>query len=474
MLAVNIAIILGLGVLFIAVGYYLSRAVKTADQFILGTGKLGVAFGSASLLAFWITGNTTLAAPEAAYTMGILGAIGYGFLGGIAVMLFAPLAKRIHEVIPHGRTVGDFYMARFGNLNYVVFLVFLLIYVFGILITQGIGGGVILEQVFGIPYLLAVVLSFAIVIAYSMLGGFQSVTGVAFFQIVLILIAVAGVVPYVFFSQGASNVYQGMLNNSPELLDLTLPAGLLFLFGGAMLGIGEVFMDNTFWQRAYAIRRDRLTPTFIISGIGWAFVPIAVSTLAFVALAEGIKPEQVNQVAPQVAQQFGGGFANYMFLVVVWSAILSTAAASLNAFSSVILNDLVPRFRPNLREREQRRYGTIITVIVGVIALLLTLPQFTSMLQMLIFIGVINAAFIYPIALGLFWRRMTSTAALCAGIVSPIVGYVVYFTVGPIQGIIASGWVSLVLCLGLSLMTRSSYDWSILHNYGRRGAGEAE
>jgi len=242
MLAVNIAIILGLGVLFIAVGYYLSRAVRTADQFILGTGKLGVAMGSASLLAFWITGNTTLAAPEAAYTTGILGAVGYGFLGGIAVVLFAPLARRIHEVIPHGRTVGDFYSARFGGTNYFVFLFFLLIYVFGILITQGIGGGVILEQVFGIPYLLAVVLSFVIVISYSMLGGFQSVTGVAFFQIVLILIAVAGVVPYVFFSQGASNVYQGMLENNPDLLSLTLPAGLLFMFGGAMFGIGEVFI----------------------------------------------------------------------------------------------------------------------------------------------------------------------------------------------------------------------------------------
>jgi Na+/proline symporter len=474
MLAVNIAIILGLGVLFIAVGYYLSRAVSTADEFILGTGKLGVAMGSASLLAFWITGNTTLAAPEAAYTTGILGAVGYGFLGGIAVILFAPIATRIHEVIPHGRTVGDFYSARFGGTNYYVFLIFLLIYVFGILITQGIGGGVILEQVFGIPYLLAVVLSFVIVISYSMLGGFQSVTGVAFFQIILILVAVAGVVPFIFFRQGAHNVYQGILENNPDLLSLTLPAGLLFMFGGAMFGIGEVFMDNTFWQRAYAVRRDRLLPAFVISGIGWAFVPIAVSTLAFIALAEGLQPEQVNQVAPLVAQRFGGSFASYMFLVVVWSAILSTAAASLNAFASVILNDLVPRFRPNLGDPEQKRYGAVITVVVGVLALLLTLPQFTSMLQMLIFIGVINAAFIYPITLGLFWRRMTPTAALLAGVVSPVVGYIVYFTVGSLQGIVASGWVSLLLCVGVSLAARQSFDWGILHNYGRREVGDAE
>ena len=84
---INIMIIVGLGALFIGIGWYLSGTVETADEYILGTGRLGVAFGSASLLAFWITGNTTLAAPESAYTMGILGAVGYKPVGGMGVIL---------------------------------------------------------------------------------------------------------------------------------------------------------------------------------------------------------------------------------------------------------------------------------------------------------------------------------------------------------------------------------------------------
>lgn len=474
MLSLNIAIILGLGILFIGAGYYFSRRVRTADQFILGTGRLGVAFGSASILAFWITGNTILAAPEAAYTLGVLGMIGYGVLGGIGVIMFASIGKRIHEIIPHGRSVGDFYMARFGGKNYSVFLFFVFVYVFGALVTQGIGGGVILEQVFGIPYLVAVILSFAIVISYSMLGGFHSVTGVAFFQVVLILVAVAAVVPFVFFSQGGGAIYEGLQSRSPESLSLTNQAGLLFVFGGAMLGAGEVFMGNTFWQRAYAIRSDRLVRTFLISGIGWIFVPLAVSALAFIALAEGISPGQVNQVAPLVAERFGGSFVSYMFLVLVWSAILSTAAASLNALSALLLNDLVPRYRPNLGEQQQKRYGAFITLTVGVIGLLITLPQITSMLQLLIFLGVINAAFIYPIALGLFWRRMTSTAALSAGLAATAVGYTVYFTGGDLQGIVASGWVSIVLCVGVSLLSREYFDWEILRNYGKHRTGDKQ
>lgn len=470
MLFINVCIILGLGIIFIGIGWHVSKFVKTADEYIIGTGRLGVSFGAASLLAFWITGNTTLAAPESAYTMGILGAIGYGFLGGIAIVLFAPIAKRIHEVIPNGRTIGDFYRVRFDNKNYNLFLILLVIYVFGILMTQGIGGGVILEEIFNIPYVWAVTLSFIIVILYSMLGGFKSVTGVAFFQIILILIAVAGVIPYVFFKVGPSNIYEGLIENNKEMLNLLAPTGLLFMFGGTVMGIGEVFMDNTFWQRAYAIDKSKTVPAFLISGIGWAFAPIAMSTLAFIALAKGLVPAQVNQVAPMVAREYGGPIAGYVFLVVVWSAILSTAAAALNALVSLFLNDLIPQFKPGISSIQLKKYGVWITIIVGVISYFLTLPRFLSMLQMLIFLGVINGAFIFPIVLGLFWKKMNKNAAFWAVILASSIGYYIYYTIGALQGVVASGWISFLVSLIYSLACPEDYNWHKLINFKAEGS----
>jgi len=330
--------------------------------------------------------------------------------------------------------------------------------------TQGIGGGVILEEIFEIPYTLAVVLTFSIVILYTMAGGFRSVAGVAFFQILLILIAVAVIVPYVFFKVGPSNIYEGVLANHPDKLDLLAPAGLLFLTAGTVMGIGEVFMDNTFWQRGYAIRRDRVTPAFIISGIGWIFVPTAVGTLAFIALAEGLEPAHINQVAPMVARQVAGPLAGYMFLVVVWSALLSTAAGSLNALTSLVLNDLIPRYKPKATQVELKRYGMWMTVIFGAIALLLTLPRFLTMLEMLIFLAVINGAFIFPIVFGLFWKRMNTNAAFTAAVVATIVGYYVYYTVGSLQGLVASGWISFLVSIAYSWLQPADFDWEILRH----------
>lgn len=469
---VNIGIVLLLGASFIAAGWYFSRRVAAADEYILGSGKLGVAFGMTSLLAFWITGNTMLAAPESAYSFGIIGAAGYGLTGGLAVVLFGLLSKRIHQVIPHGKTVGDYYRTRFGDTNYYLFFVLLVIYILGIIVTQGIGGGVLLEQIFDIPYLIAVPLTFFIVIVYSYFGGFRSVAGVAYFQVLLILVVALVVPPLVYLNVGFEPTYQGMLQNAPESLNLFEPAALLFLFGFAFVGTGEVFMDNTFWQRAYAIRRDVVVKTFMLSGIGWALVPLAVASLAFVALGFGDSPEQINQVAPLIAQIYGGDIAGWLFLVAVWSALCSTTAASINSLATLVMNDIVPDVKEDVTNDELLMYGKYLTIVVGILGLLLSLPQILTMLQMLIFLGVINAAFLFPIIAGLWWEKTNPQAVLIAVVTATVVGYTIYFTVGDLQGVIASGWVSFILTYGISLLRPGEFEWQKLRDVGTPIGGE--
>lgn len=463
----SIFIILLLGASFIIASWYISKKVATADEYISGNGTLGVAFGTTSLLAFWITGNTIMAAPEAAYGMGVLGAIAYSFLGGVAVVAFSPLGKRIHEVMPNGRTVGDFFRYRFDKKNYTFFLIMVFIYIFGLLMTQGIGGGLLLEQIFGIPYELAVILTFIIVIIYATMGGFSSVTGIAFFQVMLIFVVVIVVPPIVYFNTGVAPVYDGIAAIAPEKLDLLLPAGLLFMFAGAIFGIGEVFMDNTFWQRAYAVKKKKLFRIFLLAGIGWFFVPLAVATLSFVAIGTNQAPEQINQVAPYIAAIYGGGFVKWVFLVGVWSALASTIAAVLNALVALFLNDVYEHVKPDADDKTKLRIGRGATILIGVIALLISLPQFLSMLQMLIFLGVINAAFVFPIIYGLFWKKLHPNTAFVSAILAIIGGYIVYYSVGNLQGIVASGWISFLICMIGTMFKADNFDWEILRRVGK-------
>lgn len=462
----NVIIILLLGAFFIITSWFISRKVSSVDEYVSGRGRLGVAFGTTSLLAFWITGNTVMAGPEAAYNNGILGALGYAALGGVAVMAFAPLARRIHEVLPNGKTVGDFFRYRFDTKNYYFFIAMSFVWVFGMLMTQGIGGGLLLEQIFDVPYEFAVILTFLIVIIYATMGGFSSVTGLAFIQVMLILIVVIIVPPLVYFTTGVTPIYEGMTELDIGTLDLLAPAGLLFLFAGPVLGIGEVFMDNTFWQRAYAIRRDKVFSIFTFAGIGWCFVPLAVATLAFVALATGQAPKEVNQVAPFIAQVYGGDFASWAFLIGVWAALASTIAALLNAIASLILNDVYLRLKPKASDKQQLKFARNLTIAIGIVGLLVSLPKLTSMLQMLIFLGVVNAALIFPIVFGLFWRKLNINASFFAAIAAIVAGYTTYYTIGDLQGVVVSGWVSFLVCWIGTLMAPSDYDWQRLAQAG--------
>src|SRR5699024_6582717 len=345
----------------------------------------------------------------------------------------------------------------------------LFVYVMGLLVTQGIGGGVLLEQVFDIPYWLAITLTFAIVIVYATMGGFASVTGLAFFQVMLIFVVVIIVPPIIYFNTGITPVYEAALELKPSKLDLLLPIGLLYMFGGLMMAAGEVFMDNTFWQRAYAVDKTKIMRIFTLAGIGWFFVPLSVSSVAFVAIATQQMPEHVNQLVPHLAAIYGGNFTNWVFLVGVWSALASTIAAVLNALVALVFNDVIkPLTSKEMTNKEELKIGRYLTVGIGILGLILSIPRISTMLELLIFLGVINAAFLFPIIYGLFWKKLRATTTFWAAVLATIGGYFIYFQVGALQGVVTSAWISFLVCWVGSLVYPGNFDWKILRKVGEK------
>ena len=77
--------------LWVALGWYWGRHAQRLDEYVLAGRRVGVALGTATAMATWVTSNTTMAAPQLAFQMGIWGMIGYS-LGSVGLMLFAPLS----------------------------------------------------------------------------------------------------------------------------------------------------------------------------------------------------------------------------------------------------------------------------------------------------------------------------------------------------------------------------------------------
>lgn len=426
--ALGILIIVLFGALWVSVGLRVARRVHGTDDYLVGGRNVGVALGSATILATWVTGNTILAAPESGYTFGVLGILGYALGGGIAVLAFAPLASRLRRLLPAGRTVGDFFRLRYDRKNYALFLVMLIIWDLGWLLTQGMGAGLILESVFGLDFHVGLVLTVAIVTIYVTIGGMVSVLSTDFMQTMLIMVVVFIFPAWVYLSANPVDVYDGMASLATEKLSLSSADGLLFLAVIPLIYTGEVFMDNTFWQRAFALRPGVITKTFTFAGIGWVFVPIATGTLAWVAVGTGLElPGGPSTVAPEVVAQYTGRVGSVIFLVLIWAALASTMSALLNAVSGIFMNDVYNNFvRPHATDRELLRVGRILTVVAAVITIAVAWPKPLTLLTLLILLGVINAAYIPPIVMGIFFRKTNPNGVFWGVVVGTVAGLFIF------------------------------------------------
>lgn len=424
----GITIIAIFGAIWIGVGLHVARRVKGTDDYLVAGRNVGVALGSATILATWVTGNTILAAPESGYTFGVLGVLGYAVGGGIAVLAFAPLAKRLRKLLPAGRTVGDFFRLRYDRKNYALFLVMLIIWDLGWLLTQGMGAGLILESVFGLDFHVGLILTVTIVTIYVTIGGMVSVLGTDFMQTMLIMVVVFIFPAWVYLSANPVDVYEGMASLAPDSLSLSSADGLLFLAVIPLIYTGEVFMDNTFWQRAFALRPGIITRTFTFAGIGWVFVPIATGTLAWVAVGTDLSlPGGPSTVAPEVVAQYTGTIGSVIFLVLIWAALASTMSALLNAVSGIFMNDVYNNFvRPRASDRELLLMGRILTVVAAVITVIVAWPRPLTLLTLLILLGVINAAYIPPIVMGIFFKKTNPNGVFWGVVVGTVVGLFVF------------------------------------------------
>ncbi len=101
-------------VLWVVLGRYWGRRASSAEGHMLAGRNVGLALGTATAVATWVTSNTTMLAPQFALQMGIWGMLAYS-TASIGLFLFAPMARRIRELMPEGYTSAEFVRLRYGH-----------------------------------------------------------------------------------------------------------------------------------------------------------------------------------------------------------------------------------------------------------------------------------------------------------------------------------------------------------------------
>ncbi len=226
--------------IWVALGRYWGRKAANLDGFMLANRNVGLALGTATAVATWITSNTTMLAPQFALELGVWGMLAY-CTASIGLFMFAPLAARIRTLMPEGYTSAEFISRRYGQWAWGIFLTLSMFYAVTWMISMAMAGGLLIEALTGIPYWIGMTVVVVVCTTYTLFGGLFAVIGTDFIQSVLVLLGLVAVLVAIFTQVSIPEIHAELLAERPALLDVLFPAALMALFNNLMFGEGEIF-----------------------------------------------------------------------------------------------------------------------------------------------------------------------------------------------------------------------------------------
>lgn len=137
------------------------------------------------------------------------------------------------------------------------------------------------------------------------------------------------------------------------------------------------------------------------------------------ALGRAIIPDLTvpDQVIPTLMVDVLPPFAAGIFLAAPMAAIMSTINAQLLQSSATLVKDLYLNFAPHAITNEKRisRLSSLSTLILGVLLLFAAWnpPSMIIWLNLLAF-GGLQAVFLWPLVLGLYWNKANRYGAIAA------------------------------------------------------------
>ncbi len=430
----------------LVIGLIMYYRTNNLSDYVLGGRGLGPGVAALSAGASDMSGWLLLGLPGAIYASGMAEAwMAVGLAVG-AYLNWQFVAKRLRvytEVSNNSITIPDFLENRFKDKSHILrvlsALVILLFFTF--YTSSGmVAGAKLFEASFGLPYQTALWIGAVVVIGYTLLGGYLAVAWTDFFQGILMFLALI-VVPIVALNEigGWDAAVQAVGDISPSHLNMVQGVGVIAILSSLAWGLGY-FGQPHILVRFMSLRSAKDVPKARLIGTTWMVIGLYGSIFTgFIGLAF-ISTQDVSllnsfgiQVVTENGIQMLGdpekifiAFSQLLFhpviagilLAAILSAIMSTIDSQLLVSSSAVAEDFYKAiFRKNATDKELIWIGRIATLVIALIAVLISMNPDSSVLGLVSYAWAgFGAAFGPTILLALFWKRITRNGAL-AGII---------------------------------------------------------
>lgn len=423
------------GIAMILITWFFARWKKwhTKEGFLVAGRQVGWFTGGASIAASWIWAPALFVSVQMAYQKGLAGIFWFTFPNVIALAIFAFLAPKIRERLPQGYTLPQYIKYRLESSR--VHKVYLFPYFFYQLMAvtvQLFAGGSLVSLLTGIPLTTVMPILALIALIYTLISGLEASIVTDFVQMAMIVIIGAIVLPWTWAAAGGASAIKAGIGGLAGITNIFDP-GVAFSFGivTAIGLIAGAISDQQYWQRSFAVKKEKLVPAFIFGAILFGIVPIALSTLGFLAanpalnvvLPDGI---DVSMIGVQTVANLLPAWAVFLFVIMLLSGLSSTLDSGLSAASSLWVTD-VAKPQSDSAAIKSARKAMIGIAIIGLLVALgaLYIPGFGLKHLWWVF-NTIAACVMVPTVLSLYWNRLSERGVFWGVLVAFVVGIPVF------------------------------------------------
>jgi len=396
------------------------------EDYFIGGRSMGGFVLAMTIIASYTSASSFVGGPGVAYRLGLswvllaMIQVPTTFLTlGILGKRFAIMARKTQSV-----TITDYLRARFESDTVVILCsVALIVFFMAAMLAQFIGGARLFQSVTGYPYIVGLVLFGISVVLYTAVGGFRAVVLTDAIQGIVMVVAVVVILLAVIKAGGGmEQCIMTLKDIDPGLITPTGPKEAVpqpfTLSFWVLVGIGILGLPQT-TQRCMAYRDSRAMHDAMIIGTLLIGFMILCAHLAG-TLGRAVLPDLPagDLAMPSLIVELLSPVWAGIFIAGPLAAIMSTVDSMLLLVSAAIIKDLYIHYRlkgdaSRMPLASIKKASLISTIVIGLMVFVAAIepPDLLVWINLFAF-GGLEAVFLCPIVLGLYWEKGNATGAI--------------------------------------------------------------
>ena len=399
-------------------------------------------------LPFWVVAFSTNATGESGWLLLGLTGMGYavgakaywvvvGEVTGVALAWFF-VSRRLKQLsdATEAITVPDLLTARFKDhwhliRGIAVFIILTMVTAY--IAAQMVATGKAVASFTEFSYDNGIYVGAAIIIAYTLVGGYKAVSYTDVLQGALMLAGLIFVPLVAIYAAGGwGAISANLMTQDPALLDFFSFTGegiagwigvISFLaIGLPFIGVPQLLVRFMSARDDTELKKARWVSLIVMACFG---IGAVTAGIAGRALFPGL--EDSETIFPVLSTAFFPPLITGVLLVIVLSAIMSTADSLLLLASSAVVRDLTQKMLGSSKSDQTLAvYGKIATLVIGVLGVALAFKVEALIFWFVLFAWSGLGSAFGPVVLCLLYYKKTTGAGIAAGMLAGFLTSVIW------------------------------------------------